>query len=227
MKNPLASFIENQDAGQEGRFHYLDWLRVMAILAVFFVHCAKIFDYHSIGVVHNSIPSSFWSALREFILLWVMPLFFVISGAAVFFSLKSKQTWPFIKSIITRLLVPLVTVGTFLINPLYVYAQRLFTGKAGGDFFQWYPKYFHGMYGFGGNFAPLGHGTHLWYLEFLFVYTLILLPIFLRSQRRIAGGLKTLSNHFEKPWPLLLMFLPISVSGAFFEIVGLGFTRCC
>jgi len=224
VKNQSGAFVENRDIGQAGRLYYLDWLRVLAILVVFFFHCAKIFDYHTTGV-YNAVRSPVWSAFREFNFVWLMPLFFAVSGAAVFFSLNPKGAWPFIKARISRLLIPLVVVGTFLINPLYVYAERLFSGQAGGGFFQWYPEFFDGMYGFGGNFAPLGQGTHLWYLEFLFVYSLILLPLFIRSKKRIAGRLKRLSNRFEKPWALLLLFLPISAFGAGFEIIGLGGMR--
>ena len=127
-----------------------------------------------------------------------MPLFFVISGGAAFFSLRNRTAWPFVKSRITRLLVPLVLVGTFVINPLYVYAQRLFQGQA-GNFLRLVPAhYFDGMYGFGGNFAPLGHGTHLWYLEYLFVFTLILLPWFMRSKKRAAENAARPSR-LEKP----------------------------
>lgn len=224
MKKKSSAFIENRDIGQAGRLYYLDWLRVLAILVVFFFHCAKIFDYHTTGI-YNAVRSPVLSAFREFNFIWIMPLFFTISGASVFLSLKPEQAWSFIKARISRLLLPLVIVGTFLINPLYVYAERLFSGQAGSGFFLWYPKYFDGMYGFGGNFALLGHGTHLWYLEFLFIYSLILLPFFIRSKKRIAGHLKTLSNRFEKPCALLLLFLPISAIGAGFEIIGLGGMR--
>jgi glucan biosynthesis protein C len=224
MNKQSTAIIENRDFGQTGRLYYLDWLRVMAILTVFLFHCAKIFDYHTTDVF-NAFRSPVLSAFREFNFLWLMPLFFAVSGAAVFFSLKPRRAWPFAKARITRLLIPLVIVGTFLINPLYIYAVPLFTGQAGGGFFEWYPKFFDGMWGFGGNFVLLGHGTHLWYLEYLFIFSLILLPFFLRSKRRIAGGLKRISNHFEKPWALFMLFLPISAAGAGFELIGLGGIR--
>jgi hypothetical protein len=154
-----------------------------------------------------------------------MPFFFVLSGAAVFLSKRSDKTGEFMKSRFLRLLVPLIFIGTFIINPLYVYIERLFSGQAASGFFQWYPQYFDGMYGFGGNFAPLGQGTHLWYLEFLFVYSLILLPLFARSKKRGTSFLSRLSTHFEKPWALFFLFLPISVVAAAFEIFGLGGVR--
>jgi len=224
MNKQSTATVEHPDVDQTGRLYYLDWLRVIAILVVFLFHCAKIFDYHTTDI-YNTVRSPALSAFREFNVLWLMPLFFAVSGAAVFFSLKPKRASPFVQSRITRLLIPLVVVGTFLINPLYIYAIRLFSGQAGGGFFKWYPKFFDGMWGFGGNFAPLGQGTHLWYLEYLLIFSLILLPFFLRSKKRIAGALKRMSNRFEKPWALFLLFLPISAVGAGFELIGLGGIR--
>jgi hypothetical protein len=154
-----------------------------------------------------------------------MPLFFVLSGAAVFLSKGPDKTWEFIKSRFLRLLVPLIIIGTFIINPLYVYIERLSSGETASDFFQWYAQFFDGMYGFGGNFAPLGQGTHLWYLEFLFIYSLILLPLFARSKKQGISYLSKLSIHFEKPWALFFLFLPISAVAAAFEIIGLGGLR--
>jgi len=224
MKNQPSTFTENGKATRTERLYYLDWLRVFAILLVFFMHCSKIFDYHT-TVVFNTVRSPVLSAFRDFSLLWVMPLFFVLSGAAVFLSKGSDKTWEFIKSRFLRLLVPLIIIGTFIINPLYVYIERLSSGEAASGFFQWYPQFFDGIYGFGGNFAPLGQGTHLWYLEFLFIYSLILLPLFARSKKQGISYLSKLSIHFEKPWALFFLFLPISAVAAAFEIIGLGGLR--
>lgn len=224
MQNQPSTFTEEGKANRRDRLYYLDWLRVFAILVVFFVHCSKIFDYHT-TVVFNTVRSPVLSVFRDFCLLWVMPLFFILSGAAVFLSKGADKTGEFIKSRFLRLLVPLILVGTFVINPLYVYIERLFSGEAASGFFQWYPHYFDGVYGFGGNFAPLGQGTHLWYLEFLFIYSVILLPLFVRSKKRGTSYLSKISIHFEKPWALFFLFPPISAVAAAFEIVGLGDVR--
>jgi len=224
MENQPSTSTENGQETPRGRLYYLDWLRVFAILLVFLIHCGKIFDYHT-TVVFNTVRSPVLSAFRDFVLLWIMPFFFVLSGAAVFLSKSSEKAGTFIKSRILRLLVPLIFVGTFIINPLYVYIERLFSGEATGGFFQWYPQYFHGIYGFGGNFVPLGQGTHLWYLEFLFIYSLILLPLFVRSKKGGTSVLSRLSTHFEGPWALFFLFLPISAVAAAFEMFGLGGVR--
>jgi hypothetical protein len=224
MNNQSPTFTGTNNIIQTERLYYLDWFRVFAILLVFLVHCSKIFDYDT-TVVFNTVRSPFLSVFRDFSLLWVMPLFFVLSGAAVFLSKGPDKTWEFIKSRFLRLLVPLIIIGTFIINPLYVYIERLSSGETASGFFQWYPQFFDGMYGFGGNFAPLGQGTHLWYLEFLFIYSLILLPLFARSKKLGTSYLSKLSIHFENPWALFFLFLPISAVAAAFEIIGLGGLR--
>ena len=224
MQNQAPTSSEIGKATRRDRLYFLDWLRVFAMLLVFFVHCSKIFDYHT-TVVFNTVRSPVLSAFRDFSLLWVMPLFFVLSGAAVFLSKRCDKPGEFIKLRFLRLIVPLIFIGTFIINPLYVYIERLFSGQAAGGFFQWYPQYFDGMYGFGGNFAPLGQGTHLWYLEFLFIYSLILLPLFVRSKKQGKSFVSRLSIHFEKTWALFFLFLPISAVAAAFEVIGLGGVR--
>ncbi|UCE35629.1 MAG: acyltransferase family protein, partial [Deltaproteobacteria bacterium] len=104
--------MKNQSTGtghvtQADRLYYLDWFRVFAMFLVFLVHCSKIFDYDTI-VVFNTFRSPVLSAFRDFSLLWVMPLFFVVSGAAVFLSKGADKKWEFIKSRFLRLLVPLI-----------------------------------------------------------------------------------------------------------------------
>lgn len=224
MGNHPSAFIKSGEATRRERLYFVDWLRVFAILTVFMIHCGKIFDYQT-TIMFNTVRSPVLSAYREFSLLWVMPLFFVLSGGAIFLSKRSDRPGEFIKTRFLRLVVPLIFVGTFIINALYVYMERLFSGETTSSFFQWYPRYFDGFYGFGGNFAPLGNGTHLWYLEFLFIYSLILLPLFVRSKKRGTSILSRVSHHFEKPWALLLLFLPVSIVAAAFEIGGLGGIR--
>lgn len=200
------------------RLYYLDWLRVFAILIVFFVHCSKIFDYHTMVVV-NSVRSPALSIFREFALLWVMPFFFVVSGAAVYLSSG------FLKSKISRILIPSVLVGTFVINPPYVYIEKLFGKHTVQGFFDWYPTFFDGLYIAGGNFAPWGMGTHIWYMQFLFIFSLILIPLFFRGGKSKKSVLTRLAVRFENMWALFFLALPVALAGAMFEYKGLSDIR--
>ena len=157
------------------RRYDIDWLRVLAILVVFVFHCGRFFDtggWH----VKNPVRHEVVEVWTGFLCSWLMPLIFVISGAGTFYALGSKAVARFARDRAARLVVPLI-VGIFTHVSLQVYLERSSFGKFKGSFIEFYPHYFEGFYGFGGNFAWMG--LHLWYLEMLFVFSMILLPLFL------------------------------------------------
>lgn len=106
-----------------------------------------------------------------------------------------------------RLFIPLI-VGMFTHVALHVYLENLHTGRFSGSFFAFYPHYFEGMYGFGGNFAWMG--SHLWYLELLFILSLLCLPFFLWFKRTSSGGrvLQAMGDLLANPAAVLLLALP-------------------
>ncbi|MCZ2809250.1 MAG: acyltransferase family protein, partial [Candidatus Bathyarchaeota archaeon] len=63
------------------RLHYLDWLRVLAILGVIIFHAVHPFDHIS-WHIKDSAPSVPVTLLTVSLYPWGMPLFFLISGAA-------------------------------------------------------------------------------------------------------------------------------------------------
>jgi glucans biosynthesis protein C len=205
----------------QNRLYYIDWLRVIAILAVFFYHCDRFFDFR-LYPIQISVKSLAVTIHRDFFQIWMMPLFFVISGAAVYYSLKSRKAWAFSKERVLRLLIPLVTIGIFIIAPPQIYVERLYYGKFTGSFFEWYPHYFDGIYP-SGNFAF--QGMHLWYLLELFLYSMILLPLFISLGKTKTSILSRVSFIFEKPWSLLLLFLPLAAVVIFAEKNGMTVTK--
>jgi len=152
-----------------------------------------------------------------------MPLFFIVSGAAIYYSLRSRKAGGFVKERILRILVPWVTIGIFVIAPPQIFLEGVFNGKFTGNFFQWYPQYFDGIYPFGGNFAIIP--LHLWYLVLLFIFSMIALPIFLPFGGKGNSLISRLANSFDKPWALLLLFIPLTAAALVSDVSGLGFTR--
>lgn len=160
---------------EKSRRYELDWLRVLAILGVFFYHCGRFFnleDWH----VKNAEISRTAEMLIDFFDPWGMPLMLVIAGASTFFALQPGQAGRFMAGRTRRLLVPLA-FGILVLSPPQVYLERLTHGEFAGSLLAFLPHYFDGLYMFGGNFAWMG--LHLWFIEMLFLYTLILLPVFL------------------------------------------------
>ena len=184
----------------------LDWLRVFAILAIFVFHSTRPFDTDEWGI-KNPATYAALDVWKEFAMAWGMPLILIISGASVFCALEKIRMGTYLKGICARLLLPLV-VGMFTHVAFQVYLEKLQKGLFHGSFWQFYPHYFDGMYGFGGNFAWMG--LHLWYLEMLFIFSLLFLPIFLWLKKTNFGRsvLRALGDFLAKPGAIFLLALP-------------------
>jgi len=193
------------------------------MLSIFSFHNNRFFDFDG-WHVKNSVTSLASSIHIEIFNQWMMPLFFILSGAAVYYSLKSRKAGGFVKERILRILIPWVGIGIFVIAPPQVYLERLTHGEFTGTFFQfYYPHYFDGVYPFGGNFAIIP--MHLWYLVLLFTFSMIVLPIFLPFGGKGNSLISRLAYLFEKPWALLLLFIPLTAASLLSDVSGLGFTR--
>lgn len=203
------------------RLYYLDWLRVFSILAVFFFHNARLFnfeDWHVKNAVTGLAPEVF----VMFISQWMMPIFFVLAGASVYYALKARTIGAFIKERFLRLIIPYIILGWLIISPIAVYLERLNHGEFSGSFFQFYSShYFSGIYGLSetGNFAfvPL----HMWFLGVLFIFSLVFIPLF-----REKGMGKSLASRFatlfEKPWAFLIPILLVALSEIFSNFISFG-----
>ncbi|MGD8963874.1 MAG: acyltransferase, partial [Desulfobacterales bacterium] len=160
------------------RRYELDWLRVLAILIVFVYHSSRFFnlgDWH-VKNINTYVWVEVWNV---FATRWMMPLFFIISGASLFYAIAKSGRWSrFYVDKFMRLMIP-VLVAAVTHSAWQVYLERLTHGQFSGSFFSFLPEYFNGVYfgiGVPGNFAF--HGMHLWYLLFLFVYSLICYRLF-------------------------------------------------
>ena len=153
----------------------LDWLRVLAILTVFIYHSIRFFHSEDWNVKN---PTTYFAMdVLEIILAnWNMALIFAISGASLFFALGRGSAGKFIKDKVLRLGVPFVVMGMVIFGSWQTYLYRLTHDEFSGSFFQFVPYYFQP-----GNFNWTG--SHLWYLEMLFIFCLIFLPLLLWLKR--------------------------------------------
>ncbi|WP_069188005.1 acyltransferase family protein [Bacillus sp. FJAT-27251] len=161
-----------------GRRHDLDWIRVLATVAVFLYHCLMFFNPFPWHVKNNDTDSEIMLMLSLFIGLWVMPIFFAVSGISVQHALAKRQGPAYLKERLKRLGVPLI-FGVFVLTPPQIYIERLALHQFGGSFIEFYPHFFKGFYleiGGEGNFAFFG--LHLWYLLVLLVFSFLTLPLF-------------------------------------------------
>lgn len=201
------------------RRYDLDWLRVLAFAAVFLYHCSRFFDgsgWH----IKNGVTSPVVDAIKAIFDMWGMPLLFFISGASIAFALRPGGAARFLRERVGRLLVPLA-FGILLLAPPQIYLERLTHGDFQGSLFEFLPLYFRDWSRWGGNFA--WSGVHLWYLEDLFLFTLVLLPLFAALKRpaglRLVDGLARLS---VRPGMILLWLVPFALWVIPFDPLGIA-----
>lgn len=190
----------------------VDWLRVLGMMAVFLFHCGRFFDtegWHVKSARTSEVASLFTVVIT---VQWLMPLFFVLSGIGAYHALAAQNWRRYLVSRVKRLAVPLLFGVFVIIAPYQIYLERISHAQFSGSFWSFYPHYFEGWYGIqeGGNFAWMG--VHLWYLEILFVFSIVTLPLFLalrsRAGSRMAGAL---SNTMKVPGTIFLPAIPIAI----------------
>lgn len=193
------------------RRYDLDWLRVLAMGGVFFFHCARFFDtvpWH----VKNAEHSDAAFAFIGFMALWQMPLLMLLAGAGSWFALESRTAVQYLAERALRLLVPLYTVGLFVLIPPQYYWDRVTLGLFHATFAEFYPSFLKSVELQPGlSFLEFWPG-HLWFLRRLFTYCLIGLPVllYLKSAggRRLIARLAGWCDRWGGPF---LFCLPLAV----------------
>jgi glucan biosynthesis protein C len=193
----------------------LDLMRAAVVGGLIF-HTARIFDPLDF-YVKDQPPNLPLTLFVLFAGLWGMPLLFVVSGLGAWYSLRSRTATGFVRERLARLLVPFL-VGLLLVVPPQVYYQQRFEQQDPGSYWQFYRDFFQVHLGlkFPWFVRPddppdLFEPAHLWFLYFLLVYSLLLLPLLLYLR---GGGwqlLERLASFCARPWAILLLALPVAV----------------
>ena len=183
------------------RYDFLDWLRVIAIFVLLFFHTGMLFVGWGWHVVNGeTIPLLQWP--MDIAHRLRMPLLFVIAGAGMWFALRRRSGAQLLRERTVRLLLPLV-FGMFVIVPPQIYYERLFRGQWSGGYLGFYVERVL-------QFQPYPHGNfswhHLWFILYLYVYVLLLIPAMLWWKRRAAAPR-------PGPW-ILALALPLGANEA-------------
>jgi len=176
------------------RRYDLDWLRVIAILAVYFHHISMPFngdDFH----IMNRESSKFLDDIMVFFEQFRLPLLFLISGTGTIFAF-SKRTWiQFAKERFIRLLIPLFFGVLFIVPP-----QTFFENRAA------YTSYWE-IY----TNADFGE-NHLWFIGNLFWMSICIIPfiLFLKSSKS-NRFLELFERFTAKRFGLFALVIPLSL----------------
>lgn len=174
----------------------LDWLRIAAFGLLIFYHVGMFYvtwGFH----VKSSHAGPAAEPLMLLLNPWRLTLLFVISGCATRFMLDKMTSGAFVRSRTVRLLVPLVFC-MFVIVPPQTYFEIVeklgYSGSAG----EFYTKY---VTASGGWDIITPTWNHLWFVAYLFVYTLLVVGIGPLLKRVPAAAVRWLASG----WAVILI----------------------
>ncbi|VXB58429.1 Glucan biosynthesis protein [Flavobacterium sp. 9AF] len=194
------------------RRYDLDWLRVIAFGLLIFYHIGMFFVPWGWHIKNNTIYE--WLIYPMlFLNRWRMPLLFIISGMGAALSLQKRTGLQFSKERFIRLFIPLV-FGILVIVPPQVYIERIAYNGFTGNYFDFWPsESFIGEY-------PTGNLSwhHLWFLPYIFTYSLILLPLFLYLKKKPnTRFINWLSKKVSSQYSIYLFILPLFLMESFLD----------
>jgi glucan biosynthesis protein C len=173
------------------RRHDIDWLRVIAIGLLLIYHIAIIFQPWAMFIGFMRSEESIVALWTPMTMLnvWRIPLLFYVSGMGLYFTMRKRNWKELFLERTKRILWPF-TFGILAITPLHMFV---------------YQKYYN---------LPLGyypHQGHLWFLGNIFVYVLLLLPLYFYLKRHENGKIKravsSLMSHPGGPLLISLFFV--------------------
>ena len=179
------------------RLAYLDWLKFLVVLSLAPFHAAISFSGVGSTYVYDtpvrdillagSAPATgvgplVFAAFVSFMDNWSMHLLFLISGIGAAFSLRKRNAAQFLGERCNRLTLPL-SLGTIFLISFQSWLRALSVGHFSGSFFAFFPKFFNGV-----NTGLQSSGNfdwgHFWFLGYLFVFSVIALPLFLSIRKK-------------------------------------------
>ena len=158
------------------RRHDIDALRAIAFGMLILYHLCMLYVFDWGWHVKSMHQAEWLQWPMIFVNRWRMDLIFMISGMAAAFLLKTDQAWRFVRQRNWRLMLPLL-FGMAVVVPIQPYAQGVTNGLVKPGFVQFIIDYFSGKQWPKNAFDGWQYGftwNHLWYLFYLWVYTLVL-----------------------------------------------------
>lgn len=199
LQNPSAVFTRRYD---------LDWLRIIAFGLLIFYHIGMFFNtegWHAKSLHANSaMEPLMWLSSP-----WRLPLLFFVSGVAIRFLSDKLGSVRFAIDRSWRLF-PVILFGMYVIVAPQTYVELRSAGEIEPGFLAFYRGYAAEWDGPWSIHTPTWN--HLWYVVYLFVYSLLLAPLFpllrrLADSRAFMAAGRVTSRHIG--FAVLLILVPL------------------
>ncbi len=190
----------------------IDWLRAAAVLLLVPFHASLIFLAPKAYHITTGERIAWIGYCVGFVGQWHMPLLFVLAGMSTGFAMGFRTPRQYLWERVTRLLIPLA-FGMLVVVPPQTYFQRLNEGAFHGSYLDFYPHVFNGAY-------PKGNLTynHLWFVAYLFVFSVLALPVFVAigrdGGRSIVGAI---AARCQTTGVIFLLAIPTALTESLFR----------
>ena len=168
------------------RRYDIDWLRVIAIGLLIFYHIGFVFLPWGvfIGFIQNDESiQGLWNPM-SLVNIWRIPFLFFVSGMGVSFAIRKRSWRQLILERSRRILLPFL-FGIMAIVPLHLFIWQKFYNQ---------------------DLAYSIQPSHLWFLANIFIYVVLLSPLFYYIKRNSRGKIsKWIEKLFRNPLGLLIV----------------------
>lgn len=185
------------------RRYDIDAIRVIAFAILILYHCAMLYVPNWGWHIKSSYQIDNLDYVMRFFNAWRMPLIFLISGTAIALAKPHQWLSKFIGNRTYRLLFPLI-VAMLTSIPLQAFVQASSNGTWVGPLHEFLVHYFTFQEWPAGAFDGSHVGftwNHLWYLPYLFLYTMLLTSLIKLAQMLNLTG--TITRFVASPIRLL------------------------
>ncbi len=189
------------------RRHDIDALRVFAFAILILYHVSGVYEIDSDFHVVSSYQTEWLDFVRIVFNRWRMPLLFAISGVAIGLAVQGRSPVSFMLIRSWRLLLPLV-FGMLFVVSLQAYCEGVSKGTIDPGYAAFMWRYLQLRPWPEGTFAGAAYGitwNHLWYLAYLWTYTLVLMAL-VPVLRSTAG--QRAMDWVGRPRGVVLLLLP-------------------
>lgn len=172
------------------RITALDFLKITLVILVIISHSALPYFIGPNGVWYfhsKTYNINFFTPMNFSFNAFIINTFFFIAGILSYYSLQRHSISNFIESRTKRLLIPLILGFLFIIPPLQYYVYLNYEPVSTHvSFFNYLFSYWFGLSpkpaNWVGHYPDMNLG-HLWFLEHLIIYSLLLAGIFFLIKR--------------------------------------------